>query len=134
MGQAQSVPVEQQNATSPGQRGRARDAKMGPRSVGSFVSEALQANKGVSKASAARLFKRVAAASPLPMGRLRAELIPDSTWKRARGTLGPQASQTVARVRHALSLAEHVWGNETDAMEWLTNPHLECGARLRSPF
>jgi len=86
---------------------------------------AAAAEKGISKRRADRLFCRLAAASPLPMGKLRAQLIPDSTWKRAGKTLGPQASQTVARLEHVLSFAEQVWGNEADALEWLTNQHME---------
>jgi putative toxin-antitoxin system antitoxin component (TIGR02293 family) len=86
---------------------------------------AAEAEKGLSKVRADRLFRRIAATSPLPVGKLRAQLIPDSSWKRAGKTLGPQASQTVARLEHALSFAEQIWGNETDAMEWLTNPHME---------
>jgi putative toxin-antitoxin system antitoxin component (TIGR02293 family) len=86
---------------------------------------ALEAEKGISKDDASRLFERVAVSSPLPIGKLRAELIPDSSWKRAGKTLGQQASQTTARLRHVLSLAERIWGNEADATEWLNNPHAE---------
>ena len=96
--------------------------KQGTRSV---VELCFEAQKGLSKTFASQLFHRVAATSPLPMGKLRAELIPDSSWKRAGKTLGYQASQTAARLQHVLSLAEHVWGNETDATEWLNSPHAE---------
>jgi putative toxin-antitoxin system antitoxin component (TIGR02293 family) len=89
------------------------------------VELCFEAQKGLSKTFASQLFHRLAATSSLPMGKLRAELIPDSSWKRAGKTLGHQASQTAARLQHALSLAEHVWGNETDATEWLNNPHAE---------
>jgi putative toxin-antitoxin system antitoxin component (TIGR02293 family) len=124
MAHAHAIQIRPQNAKVHGQRSSPR-GKLGPESVRSLVSAASMAEKGVSKASAAQLFKQIAAASPLPMGKLRAELIPDSSWKRAGKTLGPQASQTVARVRHVLSLSVRVWGNETDAMEWLTGPHPE---------
>jgi putative toxin-antitoxin system antitoxin component (TIGR02293 family) len=101
------------------------DEERRPRSVKNQISLAFQADRGISKASASRLFQRVAATSSLSPGRLRAELIPDSSWKRARKTLGPQASQTFARMAHILSIAERVWGNEIDATEWLNGSHSE---------
>jgi putative toxin-antitoxin system antitoxin component (TIGR02293 family) len=84
-----------------------------------------EAEKGLSKAYATELFQRIAATSSLPVGKLRAELIPDSSWKRAAETLGPQASQTTARLSLILSIAERVWGNEADATQWLNSPHAE---------
>lgn len=93
--------------------------------IGKLVSEALDADRGIPKADASGLFERLASASPLAMGRLRAELIPDSSWKRAGKMLGPQASQTTVRLRHVLSFAERVWGNEVQAIEWLNSPHPE---------
>jgi putative toxin-antitoxin system antitoxin component (TIGR02293 family) len=90
-----------------------------------LVGLAFEARKGLSKADAAVLFKRVAATSARPLGRVRAELIPDSSWKRAGETLGPLASQTTARLSHILSIAAHVWGNEGDGTEWLVSPHPE---------
>jgi putative toxin-antitoxin system antitoxin component (TIGR02293 family) len=71
------------------------------------------------------LFERVASGSSLPVGKLRAEIIPDSSWKRSGKTLRPSASQTTARLAHILALAESVWGNEADAAEWLNGPHPE---------
>ncbi len=100
-------------------------AKKQPEAVANSVAMALEAEKGISKDDASRLFQRVAVTSPLPIGKLRAELIPDSSWKRAGKRLGQQASQTTARLRHVLALAERVWGNEADATEWLNNPHAE---------
>jgi putative toxin-antitoxin system antitoxin component (TIGR02293 family) len=91
----------------------------------SVVSLALEAERGFGKAEATHLFARVAATSPLPTGKLRAELIPDSSWKRARKTLGPQASQTAARLSHILAIAERIWGNEQEATVWLNSPHPE---------
>src|ERR1700749_378674 len=93
--------------------------------VRGLIERAMQSEKGLPKAQASRLFERVAATSSLPAGKLRAELIPDASWKRARATLGPQASQTAARLSHVLAIAERVWGNETDATTWLNNPHAE---------
>ena len=93
--------------------------------AGSVVELCFEAQKGLSKTYASQLFHRLAATSPLPMGKLRAELIPDSSWKRAGKILGYQASQTAARLLHVLSIAESVWGNETDATEWLNSPHAE---------
>lgn len=87
--------------------------------------EAVQTESGVAKADASYLFRRVARTSSRPLGQVRAELIPDSSWKRGGKTLGPQASQTTARLGHVLELAERVWGNEGDATEWLNSPHPE---------
>jgi putative toxin-antitoxin system antitoxin component (TIGR02293 family) len=94
-------------------------------SASDLVGLSFAAQKGISKERADRLFRRIAAASPLPMGKLRAELIPDSTWKRAHKTLGPQASQTVARLEHVLSFATNIWEDEAAAARWLNRPHLE---------
>jgi putative toxin-antitoxin system antitoxin component (TIGR02293 family) len=90
-----------------------------------LVTLAFEARRGLTKSDASQLFRRVAATSTLPAGRVRAELIPDSSWKRSGLRLGPQASQTAARLIHILSLAGRVWGNETDATEWLNSPHPE---------
>jgi putative toxin-antitoxin system antitoxin component (TIGR02293 family) len=100
-------------------------ASLSASSTRSLVGTAFAAEKGLPKADASHLFRRVAATSALPAGKLRAELIPDSSWKRARKTLGPQASQTAARLNHVLSIAERVWGSEVDATEWLNSPHPE---------
>jgi putative toxin-antitoxin system antitoxin component (TIGR02293 family) len=96
-----------------------------PRLTRSMISAAVEANHGIGKLEASRLFSRVAVSASVPAGRVRAELIPDSSWKRAGKTLGPQASQTVSRLGHVLGLAERVWGNEADATEWLNSPHSE---------
>lgn len=93
--------------------------------VRGLVREAVDAHRGYSKIQASRLFQRLAATSRLPLGKVRAELIPDSSWKRAGKRLGPQASQTTARLSHVLALAEKVWGDEANATEWLNSPHLE---------
>ena len=98
-----------------------------------LVGAAFEAERGISKAHAARLFQRVAATSPQPLGKLRAELIPDSSWKRAGKTLGPQASQTTVRLGHVLALAERVWGNEADATEWLNRQRRKLLPRSRRP-
>src|SRR6266567_2319190 len=117
-----SAPVKRHRKTS-----GPSAAKGGSRSgsVRRLVGIAIEANEGLSKARASQLFERVAATSPLPTGKLRAELIPDSSWKRAGKTLGPQASQTTARLSHILAVAERIWGNENDATEWLNSPHAE---------
>jgi putative toxin-antitoxin system antitoxin component (TIGR02293 family) len=95
------------------------------RSVQNLVRAAAQADQGILKTQASRLFERVASGSSLPVGRLRAEIIPDSSWKRSGKTLRPSASQTTARLAHILAVAESIWGNEADAAEWLNNPHPE---------
>jgi len=68
---------------------------------------------------------KIASVSSMPLGKVRAELIPDSTWKRAGKTLGPQASQTTARLNHVFEFAQRIWGNEREAAEWLAAPHME---------
>jgi putative toxin-antitoxin system antitoxin component (TIGR02293 family) len=95
------------------------------RSLHNLIRAAAQADHGISKTQASRLFERLASGSSLPVGRLRAEIIPDSSWKRSGKTLRPSASQTTARLAHILAVAESVWGNEVDAAEWLNNPHPE---------
>jgi putative toxin-antitoxin system antitoxin component (TIGR02293 family) len=95
------------------------------RSLHSKIRAAAQADQGISKTQASRLFERLASRSSLPVGRLRAEIIPDSSWKRSGKMLRPAASQTTARLAHVLAVAESVWGNEVDAAEWLNNPHPE---------
>lgn len=95
------------------------------KSLQNLVRAAAQTDQGISKTQASRLFERVASGSALPVGRLRAEIIPDSSWKRSGKTLRPSASQTTARLAHILAVAESIWGNEADAAEWLNNPHPE---------
>lgn len=124
-----SGPAEDPIVNTGGARARRPAETTGsPRSRGAaarLVRAAAEAERGVPKTHAMRLIHRLAAASPLPAGKVRAELIPDSSWKRAGKTLGPQASQTTARLDHVLALAERVWGNEKDATEWLNGPHPE---------
>lgn len=103
----------------------ARPVSTGSRSVSNVVSMAFEAHRGVAKADASRLFMRFAGTSDRPLGKIRAELIPDSSWKRAGKTLGPQASQTAVRLKYILSVAERVWGNQADAIQWLNSPHPE---------
>jgi putative toxin-antitoxin system antitoxin component (TIGR02293 family) len=116
--------AEALTAAKPTKRHRRAPAAKG-RVRRSAVGLALEAERGFAKSDATHLFARLAATSPLPTGKLRAELIPDSSWKRARKTLGPQASQTAARLSHILGIAERIWGNEKDATEWLNSPHPE---------
>ena len=93
-----------QAAEKPAKRHRRSPAKGHRRGA---VGLALEAERGFAKADATHLFARVAATSPLPTGKLRAELIPDSSRKRARKTLGPQASQTAARLSHISRCGAH---------------------------
>ncbi len=103
----------------------AQGNKAGSGLTSNLIGVAFETQRGIAKSNAFQLFQRVAATSSLPLGRVRAELIPDSSWKRAGKMLGPQASQTTARLSHILSVAERVWGNEADATEWLNGPHPE---------
>lgn len=113
-----------------GHRTNARAGGLLP--VEDLASAAFAADRGIPKSDATKLFQKLAAFSTVPLGRMRAELIPDSSWKRAGKTLGPQASQTAARLSHILSFADRVWGNEADAAQWLSRPHLEL--RGATPF
>jgi putative toxin-antitoxin system antitoxin component (TIGR02293 family) len=88
---------------------------------------AQRAERGIAKSDAEKMIGRIAAATSVPMGRVRAELIPDSSWKRAGKVLGPQASQTAARLSRVFAFAEQVWGNEKDAADWMNRPHMELG-------
>jgi putative toxin-antitoxin system antitoxin component (TIGR02293 family) len=121
--------AEARAATASGRTSRSTSAQGSSesplRSLHHLIRAAAQADRGISKTQASRLFERVASGSSLPVGRLRAEIIPDSSWKRSGRTLRPSASQTTARLAHILAVAESVWGNEVDAAEWLNNPHPE---------
>jgi putative toxin-antitoxin system antitoxin component (TIGR02293 family) len=94
-------------------------------SVQDLVTQTRIIHRGIAKSEAFKLIGKIAAVTSMPMGRVRAELIPDSTWKRAGKTLGPQASQTTARLRHVFEFAQRIWGNERDAAAWLAAPHME---------
>ena len=94
-------------------------------SVQNLVAVTRNAHRGMVKSEAAKLIGKIASATSAPLGRVRAELIPDSTWKRAGKTLGPQASQTTARLNHVFKFAQRIWGNERDAAGWLAAPHIE---------
>jgi len=85
------------------------------------------AAEGVAKLAAMQLFRKLANEAGTVAGKLRAQLIPESTWKRAGETLGPSASQTVSRLANALYIAERIWRNETEAIRFLLRPHVELG-------
>ena len=91
----------------------------------SILRHALEAATGVSKKKAGQLFEMIARGSALPTGRLRAEIIPDSSWKRSGATLSPSASQSALRLQHVLELAESIWGEKEGAIQWLNAPHPE---------
>ena len=114
-----------QERTTPEGAERHRERPEARKRARGLVTAAFSAERGIPKAHASRLFQRVATSAAQPLGKVRAELIPDSSWKRAGKTLGPQASQTTARLDHILELAGRVWGNEADATEWLNSPHPE---------
>lgn len=83
-----------------------------------------EVEKGIPKAEATRLFAKIAAIAERPAGKLRAELIPDSSWKRAGARLRPTASQTVARLQRVFVTAERIFADEREAVLWLTGQHL----------
>lgn len=97
------------------------------RALSNVLRMAHRAEEGIPKAEAESMIARVAAGGSMPRGKARAELIPDSSWKRAGRVLGPQASQTAVRLSRVFAFAEKVWGNEKDAAEWMNRPHLELG-------
>jgi len=119
------APVTAAPAPSPEWEKRRTPRRRSSGSVKSLVALTRTAQHGMAKTEASRLIGKIASAASTPAGKLRAELIPDSTWKRARKTLGPQASQTTARLNHVFAFAQRIWGNERDAAEWLAAPHLE---------
>jgi len=84
------------------------------------------------KADALKLFRKFAERSPIPLGKLRAQLIPDSSWKRAGEGLGATAAETVGRLAYSLAFATRTWHNEADAIDWLLGPHMELGGA--TPF
>lgn len=129
MAQLQTAPTLPVKASAPEKRGTHGPPRRGARSA-NLIRLSFETEKGLSKSRASALFQRIAATSSQPVGKLRAELIPDSSWKRAGATLGPQASQTTARLSHVLSIAERVWGNEPDATQWLNSPHSELNGAV----
>jgi len=106
---------------------RSQTGSKGPGLVQNLDKFTRNAHRGIAKSEAAKLIGKIAAVSSTPLGKVRAELIPDSTWKRAGKTLGPQASQTTARLSHVFEFAQRIWENERDAAEWLAAPHMELG-------
>jgi putative toxin-antitoxin system antitoxin component (TIGR02293 family) len=131
MADAQIVPVrgpEGRARSHEREKHQTRGLRKGSKRKGSvqnLVALTRSADGGMAKSEAARLIGKIAAVTSKPLGRVRAELIPDSTWKRAGKTLGPQASQTIARLRHVFEFAQRIWGNGRDAAEWLAAPHME---------
>jgi putative toxin-antitoxin system antitoxin component (TIGR02293 family) len=85
------------------------------------------AAQGVHKAAAMQVFRNLAGEAGVAAGKLRGQLIPDSTWKRAGEVLGPSASETMARLANTLFVAERIWRNEGDAIRFLLRPHIELG-------
>jgi putative toxin-antitoxin system antitoxin component (TIGR02293 family) len=108
--------------------GRHRGVKRGAdRLLDALVHEPNAAASGVRKTVAEKLFRKLASESGFAVGKIRMQLIPDSTWKRAGEVLGPSASQTVSRLANALFVAERIWQNEADAIRFLLRPHVELG-------
>jgi putative toxin-antitoxin system antitoxin component (TIGR02293 family) len=115
--------VVRRKATTPQIAGHQRKAS----ELSNLVTMARRAERGIPKAEAESIIERVAAGSSMPRGKVRAELIPDSSWKRAGKVLGPQASQTAARLSRVFAFAEKVWGSEKEAADWMNRPHMELG-------
>ena len=77
----QKAPEKADLPKQPSRHRRVSAAKVKPRSGSprNLVSQAFEAHRGFSKADAFRLFQRVATMFILPVGKLRAELISDSS-------------------------------------------------------
>ena len=107
---------------------RHRGVKRGTdRHLDALVHAPNAAASGVRKTVAEKLFRKLANAGDTSVGKIRMQLIPDSTWKRAGDVLGPSASQTVSRLANALFVAERIWQNEADAIRFVLRPHVELG-------
>ncbi|HEY5329451.1 MAG TPA: antitoxin Xre/MbcA/ParS toxin-binding domain-containing protein [Acidobacteriaceae bacterium] len=104
----------------------AANGKRAPKRVAKVLAFAANGCE-VTKISAGKLFGKIAERSPLPVGTLRAQLIPDSSWKRSTDVLGPAASQTVTRLARVLAFAARTWNSEADAIDWLLGTHMELG-------
>jgi putative toxin-antitoxin system antitoxin component (TIGR02293 family) len=108
--------------------GRHRGVKRGTEnSIEALVHTPDVAASGVRKTVAEQLFRKLASESGQVVGKLRLQLIPDSTWKRAGDVLGPSASQTVSRLANALFVAERIWQSQAEAIRFLLRPHVELG-------
>jgi putative toxin-antitoxin system antitoxin component (TIGR02293 family) len=91
------------------------------------LREVQQVENGIPKIEASRLFEKIAAVPSQSAAKLRAQIIPDSSWKRSGDRLRPTASQTTARLERVLGIAENIWQSERDAIAWLTGGHMELG-------
>ena len=50
-------------------------------------------------------------------------IIAEATYKRRRDRLTPDESEKTERLARVFATAEHVWGSDTDAREFLHTPH-----------
>lgn len=100
--------------------------KLSPRLAHSNPARQVRtAEAGVPRKKAAQLFTVIARGSALPVGKLRAEIIPDSSWKRSGETLTPSAGESTLRLERVLTLATAIWGEMQKAVQWLNTPHLQ---------
>jgi putative toxin-antitoxin system antitoxin component (TIGR02293 family) len=127
MGQTQAHSTQTAARPAGHHRGVTRGTDRADRALQALVHTPNIAASGVRKSVAEQLFRKLASRTELAAGKLRAQLIPDSTWKRAGETLGPSASQTVSRLANALFVAERIWQSETEAIGFLLRPHVELG-------
>lgn len=127
MGQTGAHTAQTQGRPLGRHRGAKRERPWAGEPFEALVHSPNAAAEGVAKAAAMQLFRRLAGEAGSAAGKLRAQLIPESTWKRAGETLGPSASQTVSRLANALFLAERIWRSEADAIRFLLRPHAELG-------
>jgi putative toxin-antitoxin system antitoxin component (TIGR02293 family) len=111
-------------ATAGKRNGKRSGALPNPRSS---LRAVRQVEQGIPKADAARLFAKIAAVAERLAGKLRAELIPESSWKRSGERLRPTASNTVARLRRVFALAVDIWQDESNAIQRLLGRHRLLG-------
>ena len=83
----------------------------------------LKVDQGLPKSSLTRVVRRVCV-NKGEGGRLLVKVIPEATFKR-RVRLPPRESERTERLARVIASAEFVWGNRTDAREWLNAPHPE---------
>ncbi len=57
-------------------------------------------------------------------------IVPEATYKRRTGKLRVRESERTERLARVIAAAEAVWGDQSDAREWLTRPHPELGNRI----
>lgn len=79
--------------------------------------------QGLPKSSLTRVVRRVSVKKG-EGGGLLFKVVPEATFKR-RVRLTPRESERTERLARVIASAEYVWGDRTEAREWLHAPHPE---------